>query len=264
VKVLQISRQGAETSVSSKNLVIAHGVYYIYPRSRTIERHDVSCSAWPESRAPTGCAAPNSMFRQPGREPAEPPHVSINLRIRQPAQTKVQAIGIKRSPMQSTRMEATRVYRQRAQTTCTDNVHRQSSQTECTETLGIHTFPHLYSRTSQSVCHRLSIHPGLGYLAESLPSVVHPSCVRARVPRKEFAIGCPSILYARTGIRKELAICDTIHPVCAHGYLAKSLPSVTPSTRLQAAEPHDVPATPRTRSRAPVLLCSCMRERLPL
>ena len=52
-------------SVSSKNLVIAHGVYYIHPRSRTIDRHDVSHLAWPESRAPTGCAAPHSMFRQP-------------------------------------------------------------------------------------------------------------------------------------------------------------------------------------------------------
>jgi hypothetical protein len=119
--------------------------------------------------------------------------------------------------MQSTRMEATRVYRQRAQTTCTDNVHRQSSQTECTETLGIHTFPHLYSGTSQ-----------------------------------EFAIGCPSTLYWGTSQR----VCHrlSIHPVCAHGYLAKSLPSVTPSTRLQPGVPLDVPAKPRTRSRAPVLL----------
>ena len=54
-----------QSSVSSKTLVIAHGVYYIHPRSRTIDRHDVSRLAWPESRAPTGCAAPHSMFRQP-------------------------------------------------------------------------------------------------------------------------------------------------------------------------------------------------------
>ena len=53
------------TRLVSKNLVIAHGVYYIHPRSRTIDRHDVSRSAWPESRAPTGFAAPNPMFQQP-------------------------------------------------------------------------------------------------------------------------------------------------------------------------------------------------------
>ena len=61
------------------------------------------------------------------------PSCKIYPRIRQPAQTKVQAIRIKRSPMQSTRMEASRVHRQRAQTTCTDNVHRQRAQTTCTD-----------------------------------------------------------------------------------------------------------------------------------
>ena len=79
---------------------------------------------------------------------------------------------------------------------------------------------------------------------------------------RAFAIGCPSILHARTGTsqrvcrlrhhppcmrarvpRKELAICDTIHP--------------PPSWRAARC--------PRkTRSRAPVPRCSCMRERLPL
>ena len=75
------------------------------------------------------------------------------------------------------------VHRQCVQTTCTDNVHRQSAQTTCTETLGIHTFPHLYSRTSQEFYHRLSIHPVLG--------------TSQRV--------CPRL---------------SIHPACAHGYLA--------------------------------------------
>ena len=119
------------------------------------------------------------------------------------------------------------VHRQRAQTTCTDKVHRQRAQRPWESTL-FHTCIRVPRKafaigcpstlswgTSQRVCHRLSIHPACahGYLAESLPSATpstlyartgtsqrachlrhHPPCMRARVPRKELAIG------------------DTIHP----------------------------------------------------